>query len=109
MVVELCAGNFATYDGLVMELMEYSKHQHLIITKPQFRFCSQIKKIKVLTREKSTHFYIDNIQPNWTPIEPIIKDIRINKNNISYYNKNSISNSISSSKNHSPITRIIIR
>ncbi len=33
-----------------------------------------------LAREKSTHLYTNNIQPNWTPIEPIIKDIRIYKN-----------------------------
>jgi hypothetical protein len=38
------------------------------------------QKIGVWAREKSTHLYIDNIQPNWTPIEPIIKDIRIGKN-----------------------------
>ncbi len=67
------------------------------------------QKIGVLTRKKSTHFYIDNIQPNWTPIDTIIKDIRISKNNRSYYNKNSISNSIGRSKNHSPIIGIIIR
>jgi hypothetical protein len=33
----------------------------------------------VSTRKKSTHLYANNIQPNWTPIEPIIKDIRIGK------------------------------
>jgi hypothetical protein len=30
--------------ALLMELMMYSKHQHFIITKPQFGFCSQIQK-----------------------------------------------------------------
>ncbi len=35
----------------------------------------------MLVREKYMHLYIKNyIQPNRTPIEPIIKDIRINKN-----------------------------
>jgi len=38
------------------------------------------KKIGMWTREKSTHLYINNIQPNWSWIEPIIKDIRIGKN-----------------------------
>ncbi len=30
--------------ALLMELMVYSKHQHLTIIKPQFGYCSQIKK-----------------------------------------------------------------
>jgi hypothetical protein len=38
------------------------------------------QKIGMWAREKSTHLYIDNIQPNWSWIEPIIKDIRIGKN-----------------------------
>jgi hypothetical protein len=45
MVVELCAKNYATYMMvLLMELMEYSKHQHFIITKPYFGYYSQIQK-----------------------------------------------------------------
>jgi len=39
------------------------------------------QKIRIqLVKEKSTHLYTNNIQPNWTPIELIIKDIRIDKN-----------------------------
>jgi hypothetical protein len=38
------------------------------------------QKIKVWAREKPTHLYTYNIQPNWTQIEPIIKDIKIGKN-----------------------------
>jgi hypothetical protein len=35
MVVELCVGNYAMcMMALLMELMVYSNHQHLIITKP---------------------------------------------------------------------------
>jgi hypothetical protein len=34
----------------------------------------------MLARKKSTHLYTNNIQPNWTPIEPIIKDIKIDEN-----------------------------
>jgi hypothetical protein len=34
----------------------------------------------VLVREKSTQLYTNNIQSNWTSIEPIIKDIKIGKN-----------------------------
>jgi hypothetical protein len=54
----------------------------------------------MLDREKSTHLYTNNIQPNWTPIGPIIKNIRIGKNLIS----NSINN-----KNHSLIIGIVIK
>jgi hypothetical protein len=38
------------------------------------------QKIGVLARKKSTHLYTYNIQPNWTPIEPIIEDIKISEN-----------------------------
>ncbi len=37
------------------------------------------QKIGMQIREKSTHLYTNNIQPNWTPVEPIIKNIRIGK------------------------------
>jgi hypothetical protein len=80
MVVELCAGNFATYDGLVHGANGVFKTSTYYHNKTIVWILFQNQKIGVLTREKSTHFHIDNIQPNWTPIEPIIKDIRINKN-----------------------------
>jgi hypothetical protein len=36
-------------------------------------------KIGTLTREKYNHYYNNNIESKWTPIEPIIKDIRVGK------------------------------
>jgi hypothetical protein len=33
----------------------------------------------MLTKEKNIHLYTNNIQVDWTPIEPIIKNIRIEK------------------------------
>jgi hypothetical protein len=36
-------------------------------------------KIGTLTREKYNHHYDNNIESKWTPIEPIIKDIRVDK------------------------------
>jgi hypothetical protein len=36
------------------------------------------KLIGTLTREKYIHYY-NNIESKWTPIEPIIKNIRIGK------------------------------
>jgi len=37
----------------------------------------QNSKIGTLIREKCYHYYDNNIESKWTPIEPIIKDIRI--------------------------------
>jgi hypothetical protein len=36
-------------------------------------------KIGTLTRKKYNHYYNNNIESKWTPIEPIIKDIRVGK------------------------------
>jgi hypothetical protein len=38
------------------------------------------QKIRMLVRKKPIHLYTKSIQLNWTPIVPIIKDIRIDKN-----------------------------
>ncbi len=41
-------------------------------------------KIETLTREKYSHHYNNNIESKWTPIEPIIKYIRVgNLNHLS--------------------------
>jgi hypothetical protein len=37
-------------------------------------------KTRILIQEKSIHLYTNNIQLDWTLIEPIIKNIRIDKN-----------------------------
>jgi hypothetical protein len=36
-------------------------------------------KIKTLTWEKYSHYYNNDVESKWTPIEPIIKNIRICK------------------------------
>jgi hypothetical protein len=33
----------------------------------------------MLTRETYNHYYDNNIESKWTPIEPIIKDIKVGK------------------------------
>jgi hypothetical protein len=35
--------------------------------------------IVTLTREKYNHYYDNNIESKWTPIETIIKDVRVCK------------------------------
>jgi hypothetical protein len=37
------------------------------------------KKIGILTGEKYNHYYDNNIESKWTPIEPIIKDMKVGK------------------------------
>jgi hypothetical protein len=36
-------------------------------------------KIRTLTREKYNHYYDNNIELKWTPIELIIKNIKVGK------------------------------
>jgi hypothetical protein len=80
MLIELCVGNYATFDGLVngangIFKIVVSYHNKTIIW-----ISFPIKKIGVLVRKKSIHFYTKIIQLNRTPIVPIIKGIRIDKN-----------------------------
>jgi hypothetical protein len=65
--------------ALLMKLMVYSKHQHHNKTIVWMLFPNEKIGIR-LVKEKSTHLHTNNIQPNWRPIEPIIKDIRIDEN-----------------------------
>ncbi len=39
----------------------------------------QNSKIVTQTREKYSHYYDNNIESKWTPIEFIIKDIKVGK------------------------------
>jgi hypothetical protein len=78
MLVELCARNYATHDGLV-------NGANRIFQRPTKVFNSQkviwilFNNLKYgqLTRVKNAHLYEHEINPTWTPIEPISKDIQI--------------------------------
>jgi hypothetical protein len=39
----------------------------------------QNSKIGTLTREKYNHYYDNNVESKWTPIEPIIKYVKVGK------------------------------
>jgi hypothetical protein len=39
----------------------------------------QNSKMGTLIKEKYSHYYDNIIESKWTPIEPIIKDIKIDK------------------------------
>jgi hypothetical protein len=71
MLVELCVSNYATYDGLANKTL--TTYCDKIIIWIMF----QNSKIGTLTRKKN-HYY-NNIESKWTPIELIIKDIRVDK------------------------------
>ncbi len=75
-LVELCAGNYATHDGLVngvdgifqrsIKIFNSQEVIWILFSNPK---CGQ------LTRIKNAHLYEHEIHPTWTPIEPISKDI----------------------------------
>jgi len=62
-----------------MQLMAFLKHQQHIVKKTIIRTMFQNFKIGILIREKYNHYYDNNIESNYEPIEPIIKDIIIGK------------------------------
>jgi hypothetical protein len=73
MVVELRVRNYATYDGLVNGVDGIFKTSTSYHNKTIVWILFPNPKIGMLTKEKFTHLYTNNIKPNWTPIEPIIK------------------------------------
>jgi hypothetical protein len=79
MLVELCAGKYATFDGLVNGVDGIFKASTTYCEKTIIWIMFQNCKIETLTREKYNHYYDNNIESKWTPSEPIIKDIRVGK------------------------------
>jgi hypothetical protein len=77
MLIELCVGNYATFDGLVNGANGIFKTSISYHNKTIIWISFPNKKIGMLV---TIHLYTKNIQLNWTPIVPIIKDIRIDKN-----------------------------
>ena len=70
MLVELCAGNYATHDGLVNGADGFFKTFMLINFKTYIFIEFLNTKIGSLTRLANAHLYKDkNIDPTWTPIE----------------------------------------
>jgi hypothetical protein len=80
-LVEICAGTYATHDGLVngadgtfqgsTKLLNSQIVIWILFNNPK---CGQ------LTRIRNAHLYEHEIHPTWTPIEPISKDIQIGSN-----------------------------
>jgi len=79
MLVELCASNYATFDGLVNGINGIFKALTTYCEKIIIWIMSQNFKIRTLTREKYNHYNDNNIESKWAPIEPIIKDLKVGK------------------------------
>jgi hypothetical protein len=77
MLVDLCASNYAMYDGFVNGIDGIFKASTTYCDKTIIWIMYQKNLITTLTREKYNHYYNDNIESKWTPIEPIIKDIKV--------------------------------
>ncbi len=79
MLVELCVGNYATFGGLVNGIDDILKTSTTYFEKTNIWIMFQNFKTRTLTREKYNHYYDNNIESKWTPIEPIIKGIKVGK------------------------------
>ncbi len=79
MLVELCVSTYATFDGLVNGTNGIYKTSTTYCEETIIWIMFQNSKIGTLTTKKYSHYYDNNIESKWTPIEPIIKDIRIGK------------------------------
>jgi hypothetical protein len=77
---KICVGNYVTSYGLVSGANGIFKTSTSYHNKTIIWISFPNPKIGMLIREKSIHLYTNNIQLNETPIELIIKDIRIGKN-----------------------------
>jgi hypothetical protein len=66
MLVELCAGNCATFDGLVNGTDGILKTSTTYCEKTIIWIMFQNSKIRTLTRKKYSHYYNNNIESKWT-------------------------------------------
>jgi len=78
MLVELCASNYATFDGLMSGFDDIFKAWTIYCEKTIIWIMFMNSKIGTLTRKKYNHYY-NNTKSKWTLIEPIIKDIKVGK------------------------------
>jgi len=68
MLVELCANNHATYDGLVNGVHDIFKTSTTYCDKTIIWIMFQNFKIGTLRKENYNYYY-HNIESKWTPIE----------------------------------------
>jgi phosphopantetheine adenylyltransferase len=78
-LVELCVNNYATFDDFVNGVNDIFKASTIYCEKIIIWIMFQNSKIGTLIREKYNHYHNNNIESKWTPIEPIIKYIKVGK------------------------------
>jgi len=81
MLVELCASNCATRDGLfnrVDRVFQYAFKLH--DSESLILIAFNNPKIVSTTRIWNQHLYTTNIPKHWTPIQPISKEIQVGVN-----------------------------
>jgi len=72
MLVELCASNYAMYDGFVNGIDDILKISITYCEKTIICIMFQISKIRTLAKKKKNHFN-NNIKSKWTPINLSLK------------------------------------
>jgi len=97
MLVELCVSNHATYDGLVNGVDDIFKASTTYCNKTIIWIIFQNFKIGTLIRKKYKHYY-NNIESKWTPIEPIIKDIKVGKSKSFIITRTQFPNQVATTK-----------
>jgi len=102
-------GTFATSDGFVNGANGIFKTLTTYCEKTIIWIMFQNSKIRMLARKKYSHYYDNDIESKWTPIESIIKDIRIGKSQSFIIRKIQFSNLICNNKNHPLFSRIITK
>jgi len=81
MLVEFCAGNYATHDGFVNGADGiFQKSTKVLNSQEVMWMLFNNPKCDQFTRIKNAHLYEHEMHPTWTLIEPISKDIQIGSN-----------------------------
>ncbi len=79
MLVKLCIDNYATLFGLVNGANNIFEASRTHTNKTTIQILFQNFKFGTLIKEFFCHYYYRNIESKWTPIESIIKDIKVGK------------------------------
>ncbi len=75
MLVELCARNYATHDGLVNGVDGIFQWSTKVFNSQEVIWILFNNPRGQLTRIKNAHLYEHEMHPTWTPIEPISKKL----------------------------------
>jgi hypothetical protein len=109
MLIKLC-NNYVISNGLVNGSDGLFKATTSCNNKSYIWIYIFNSKVGITTRFSNLHLYKElDIESTWTPIGALAKEIRTGKKSNPPYNTNTISYSTSCSKNHSSISRIVLR